>query len=113
MELKRKGLNGVHTTCVSPHYISTGLFEGVKTRISWLLPILDESYVADRMVEAILTNKHELRMPRLLYFISLLKFLLPTTFFDWTTNLMGFNTSMDDFRGRPIEKNKGSEPYLH
>ena len=31
-ELSNLKLDGVHTTCVCPFYISTGMFEGVKTR---------------------------------------------------------------------------------
>ena len=31
-ELKKLGKDGVFTTCVCPYYISTGMFDGAKTR---------------------------------------------------------------------------------
>src|SRR5207247_8346795 len=52
LELKRQG-NKVVTTVVCPFYISTGMFEGVKTRFPLLLPILEPQKVADRIVDAI------------------------------------------------------------
>ena len=32
MELKLTGKTGVHTTCVCPYFINTGMFDGVKSR---------------------------------------------------------------------------------
>jgi hypothetical protein len=39
---------------VCPYYINTGMFDGVKT--NFLLPILEEDYVANRVVDAIQHN---------------------------------------------------------
>jgi all-trans-retinol dehydrogenase (NAD+) len=44
MELKALKSN-VRTTCICPYYINTGMFEGVKTRFSFILPILEESKI--------------------------------------------------------------------
>ena len=33
---------GVVTTVICPFFITTGMFDGVRTRVPWLLPILDE-----------------------------------------------------------------------
>src|SRR5262249_39176933 len=52
LELRRLR-SQVLTTVVCPFYISTGMFEGVKTRLPLLLPILTPEYATDRIVAAI------------------------------------------------------------
>jgi all-trans-retinol dehydrogenase (NAD+) len=54
LDLARRGVKDVHTTVVCPYYINTGMFDGVKT--NFLLPILEEDYVANRIVDAIQHN---------------------------------------------------------
>ena len=93
---------GVKTTVICPFFITTGMFKGVKTRFSWLLPILDERYAADRMVSAIRLQRPRLIMPLLVYTIPLLR-LMPVAFFDWVTGFLGVNTAMQDFKGRKEE----------
>ena len=51
-ELKKEKCT-VKTLLVCPFYISTGMFEGVKTKVPSLLPILKPEAVADKIVEAI------------------------------------------------------------
>ena len=50
----------IKTTCVSPYYTNTGMFDGVHSKV---LPILEPEYVADRAVAAILTNREILLLP--------------------------------------------------
>ena len=66
LELKQKD-SRVATTIVCPFYIDTGMFDGVKTRFSWLLPVLKPEYVVRRIVTAIEKDRHRLVMPRLGY----------------------------------------------
>ncbi len=58
---------GVRTTVVCPYYIDTGMFEGVRTRVPWLLPILDEDKVVAKMVQAIERDRARLFMPPIIY----------------------------------------------
>ena len=97
-ELKQSA-PGVKTTVICPFFINTGMFEGVKTRFPWLLPILDERYAADRMVRAIRRRQPRLVMPLLVYTVPLLR-LMPVAVFDWLANFLGVHISMQDFRGR-------------
>jgi len=53
MELKSLKSN-IKTTCICPFYINTGMFDGVKTRFSWILPILNEKWASWRIVTGIL-----------------------------------------------------------
>jgi len=90
---------GVQTTVVCPFFIDTGMFKGVKTRFSLLLPILKEDYVASRIVQSVQTNRRRLIMPRMVYVVAPMR-LLPVGLFDWVASFLGVNASMDDFIGR-------------
>ncbi len=101
VELDRKD-SGVRTTVVCPYYIDTGMFEGVKTRFSFLLPILNEERVAEKVLHAVERNQARLWMPPLVYSIPLLR-LLPVSWFDTAVELLGINASMDEFKGRKVK----------
>lgn len=98
VELKKRA-PGVRTTVVCPYYIDTGMFEGVKTRFSFLLPILEEEKAVEKILRAIERNRAELHMPALVHTIPLLR-LLPTPWFDAIARFMGISASMDEFVGR-------------
>jgi all-trans-retinol dehydrogenase (NAD+) len=90
---------GVKTTVICPYFITTGMFEGVKTRFAWLLPIFNETYAAARIVKAIRRRQSRLIMPPLVFTVPLLR-LLPVALYDWIANFLGINVSMEDFKGR-------------
>jgi all-trans-retinol dehydrogenase (NAD+) len=52
LELRKLGTN-VKTTVVCPYYIDTGMFTGVQTKFSWLLPILQPSYVVSLIISSV------------------------------------------------------------
>ena len=80
LELRRQGLN-IWTTIVCPYYMSTGLFEGAKTRFSWLLPILKPEVVADRVISAISKEHRRVIIPWFIYMVWPIR-LLPVSWFD-------------------------------
>ncbi|MEM7082202.1 MAG: SDR family oxidoreductase [Pseudomonadota bacterium] len=98
VELKKLG-SPVMTTVVCPFYVDTGMFAGVKTRFSWLLPILSQNYVVERMVTAIEANKRRLIMPRMVYSVFLMR-LLPVSAMDALMRFFGVSKTMDEFTGR-------------
>jgi all-trans-retinol dehydrogenase (NAD+) len=98
MELHELAPN-VKTTIVCPFYVDTGLFAGVATRFPRLLPILQEEYVAQRIVAAVARNRPRLMMPSMVYFVPLLR-ILPVRLFDSLANFLGINRSMEHFVGR-------------
>lgn len=59
-ELKAQGKN-ITCTTVCPYVINTGMFEGAST--SWLFPILEQEYTADRILSAILQEEGEVAIP--------------------------------------------------
>lgn len=101
-ELRQTAPN-VKTTVICPYYINTGMFDGVRSRFSWLLPITEESNAVRRMVQAIERRRSRLIMPPLVYAIPLLR-LLPVSWFDWIAGLLGVNVSMEQFKGRTARK---------
>jgi all-trans-retinol dehydrogenase (NAD+) len=90
---------GVTTTVVCPFYIDTGMFDGVKSRVPLLLPILQPDKVADKIVRAIEHDTRVLVMPPFVRLLPAAR-VLPTAWFDAVMNLLGVNVSMDEFRGR-------------
>lgn len=98
IELKKLG-HPIDTTLVAPFYINTGMFDGVRTRFSWLLPILDPDRVCTRIFNAIERKKRRLIMPPFVYLVFPLR-LLPVGLYDWLADFFGVTRTMDDFRGR-------------
>ncbi len=98
MEFKSRGIN-IKTTVVCPFYVNTGMFEGVKTRFPAILPIMDKSEAAKKIVNAIKRDKPRLFMPPIVYTVPLLR-CLPVPVFDRVADFLGINKSMDEFKGR-------------
>jgi all-trans-retinol dehydrogenase (NAD+) len=90
---------GVKTTIVCTHYVNTGMFRGVRSRFPWLLPILKEDVVAERIVQAIRRNRPRVWMPPLVYLVPLLR-VLPVDLFDAIATFLGVHSAMDEFAGR-------------
>jgi len=99
-ELAKKNITGVKTTVVCPFYINTGMFDGVKTRFSFLLPILDQDYAVDQMFRAILQDNPQLIMPIFSSFLFFARGIMPTVVFDAFMTFLGVNATMDQFKGR-------------
>lgn len=89
---------GVAVTTVTPYYIDTGMFAGVRSPV---IPLLKPEHAANAIVAAIEQDKIFLRLPRLLNLLPLLRGILPARWFDriggeW----LGIYHSMEEFRGR-------------
>lgn len=98
-ELKKQG-SKVRTMGVCPYYINTGMFEGVTTRFPLLLPILEQSDVALKVVDGIESGRQLLVIPAFARVSSVMLGLLPTNLRDWFATFFGLNAGMDDFVGR-------------
>ncbi|RQG70360.1 SDR family oxidoreductase [Pseudomonas aeruginosa] len=92
-----QGHTGVRVTTVTPYYIDTGMFAGVRSPI---IPILQPAPVADRIIAAIKADRIFLRLPWLINLVPLLRGLLPARWFDRVGGRwLGVYHSMDDFKG--------------
>jgi all-trans-retinol dehydrogenase (NAD+) len=110
MELK-KSAPGVRTTLVCPFYVNTGMFYGVRTRFSWLLPILEPERAAETIVRGIEKDRPQIVMP---WFVRCLPILraLPQGVFDRLMDLVGVNDSMTFFVGRSrILRRRGGDRH--
>jgi all-trans-retinol dehydrogenase (NAD+) len=99
----RQERTGVNTMIVCPFYIDTGMFDGVKTRIPWLLPILKPKKVAAEVLFGIERGAKQVILPPFVRIVPMLR-LVPVTLMDWTADLFGINRSMEDFAGRPGDR---------
>ena len=95
--------SNVHVTTLAPYYISTGMFEGVRSSI---IPVLKPEYVARRIIRAIEKNKMFRGIPFGSHFIRFWQFILPTRIFDWFFGeVIGIYHTMDGFTGRKPQVN--------
>lgn len=89
----------VKISIVAPYYIKTGMFEGVQTRFSFLLPLLEPEYAVKKIFQTIQKKKDLMIMPVTVRLIWPLR-LLGTKIFDFAANLLGVNETMAHFVGR-------------
>ncbi|NWR89004.1 RDHE2 dehydrogenase, partial [Furnarius figulus] len=101
IEMRTLGKTGVKTTIVCPYTINTGMFDGVKNKWPHLLPMLDPEYVAEKIVTAVRQNQEMLLIPRILYFLFVLKNILPWKATVLLLDYFGVLHVMDTFKGRP------------
>ncbi|CAH1775114.1 unnamed protein product [Owenia fusiformis] len=76
-ELRSDGCDYIHFTNILPYQIDNTMFSGVKTRFPSIFPPLKEVAVAKEIVEAILTNRENLVLPRYMAFLFFCKSVLP------------------------------------
>lgn len=84
----------VQTTCICPYFINTGMFEGAKTKFPILFPILDQHWIAKRIVDAIRQEERLLVTPWGCELVWFFRFLMPTKFFDWVNVQLGVNETV-------------------
>lgn len=88
----------LHVTTVTPSYINTGMFEGVRSPI---VPILTPETAARRIIAGVKKNKISVRMPRIVYAVPFFKGILPQRWLDvFVGKWFGFHKSMDAFKGK-------------
>jgi short-subunit dehydrogenase len=88
----------LHVTTVTPSYISTGMFEGVRSPV---VPILKPETAAKIIIAGVKKNKIFIRMPRIVYMLPFLKGILPQRWLDVIVGKwFGFHKSMDTFKGK-------------
>lgn len=97
--------SAVKTLVVCPFFITTGMFAGVRTRFPRLLPLLDETEVAERVLDCVERGSARLVLPPLVRLLPVLR-ALPVGGFDALVDFFGVNRAMDEFTGRTISGGK-------
>ena len=96
----------VKVLTVTPSYINTGMFEGVKPPL--LTPMLEPEEFVERVMKGIERNEINLKAPFVVNALPILKGVLPTRIFDVVAgDIFGVYKSMDTFKGKG--KGKGKE----
>ncbi|XP_042230895.1 epidermal retinol dehydrogenase 2-like isoform X2 [Homarus americanus] len=96
IELQVEGYTGVKTTAVCPYYISTGMFDGVKSKV---IPILKPEYVASEIVDGILLNTPIVVLPPFCKYLVLLKYCLPQKAYVLLGRVTGITCALDELVG--------------
>ena len=97
LELKKDGNNHVGMTIVSPAYVNTGMFKGVKE--PKLIPMLTPKKLAKKIVKAVNKNKLFVLEPTFIKFIPIIKAIFPRFIYDFLGNVLGGYNSMDLWKG--------------
>ena len=99
LELEQAGHDHVRVTTVTPSYIATGMFHGVRGPL--LAPILEPEVVVDRVWRAMLAGQALVEMPGTVRLGRFLRAVLPTRTFDRIIGHgFGIYRSMEEFQGR-------------
>ncbi|PVH24854.1 SDR family oxidoreductase [Sphingobacterium corticibacter] len=87
----------IRVTTVTPYYINTGMFDGVRS----LVPILRPEKVAKKILRGIASGKPIVSMPWSIHFVRFFQGIFPIRFFDWFVGgVLGIYKTMDNFKGR-------------
>lgn len=97
-ELRAEG-SRVTTLVVCPYYVATGMFDGVTTRSSLLLPIQRPKRVAVQILRAIERGRGRLLTPWFVHSIHWAR-LVPQSMADRLLDAFGINEGMRGFTGR-------------
>ena len=92
----------VRITTIAPYYITTGMFDGVRSKV---FPLLKPRNAAAQIIRAVEQERGmKMLMPWIPFphhFIRLLQGLLPTRVYDWLMgDVLGIDHTMDNFIGR-------------
>jgi len=92
----------IDTTVICPNTINTGMFEGTKQGLQWLVPVLKPEQVARAIVSAVKYKKNLVILPKILQFGAPLirADILPLWLKDFAGDLAGISSAMDTFVGR-------------
>lgn len=88
----------IHVTSILPYYITTGMFDGVRSKI----PLLDPEATSLTIIKAIEKNKKLITIPGYIYrFTRLGQAILSINVFDWFAGrVLGIYKTMEHFVGR-------------
>lgn len=97
LEMEQGG-HDVKVTTVTPSYIDTGMFKGVKTPL--LVPIITPKKIVNLVWMGMKKGKIYVRAPRIVGVIPFLRGIFPARVFDFICGkLLGIYSSMNDFKG--------------
>ena len=82
-----------------PYYINTGLFRGFNPLLGLVVPMLEPTYVARRMHQAIMAEEKEVYIPSIIELLKNIFVCIPLSLRNRVAHLL-VGTGMDSFTGR-------------
>jgi short-subunit dehydrogenase len=98
LELKERGFSNVNVTTVCPSYISTGMFDGVKSPL--MSPMLTPEKVVRSILRGMAKGSAIVQEPAMVRSVDLFKGLLPRPVWDEVAKRTGISGSMRHWRGK-------------
>ncbi|XP_006877356.1 PREDICTED: short-chain dehydrogenase/reductase family 16C member 6-like [Chrysochloris asiatica] len=98
LSLQRK--NKIKSTIICPYFMNTGMFEGCSTKYPLLLPLLDQEFVAQSTVNAILEEQHLVLIPSILYAALFIKHFAATKIVLAFSEYLGVDTCLAELKER-------------
>ncbi|XP_004680092.1 PREDICTED: short-chain dehydrogenase/reductase family 16C member 6-like [Condylura cristata] len=108
-ELTLTKKTNIKTTIVCPFFIGTGMFAGCVTKYPLLLPVLDQNYVAQTIVNGILKDEVFIVIPKFVNFALILKEIISPKMNLALAKYLGMETFMANFIGRHPENKERSD----
>lgn len=102
LELNQSGNDHVKVTTVCPYYVKTGMFEGAKSAL--LLPLLEPDEVVDEVWKQFKKGTPFVVLPKTALLSDTIKGIVPTPVRDFLTKAIGVQRTMEDFKGRELQK---------
>lgn len=102
VELQRRGAGHVGVTTVSPSYVSTGMFEGVKA--PRLVPWITPERLAKSVISAMKGNRPSVMEPFMVKVVPALMGTMPAFITDRVSDLLGVSSSMEEWRGHAAKQ---------
>uniref|UniRef100_A0ACB8FDC4 Uncharacterized protein n=1 Tax=Sphaerodactylus townsendi TaxID=933632 RepID=A0ACB8FDC4_9SAUR len=99
-EMKHLKKTGIKATIVCPYFISTGMFEGCKSKLPHVIPVLKPEYTAEKIVTSVLREEFYVILPRFVTLGLKLKHWLPQKIATAISDYIGLPSLMDTFVGR-------------
>ncbi|WP_111657851.1 SDR family NAD(P)-dependent oxidoreductase [Isoalcanivorax indicus] len=98
LELRERGIDNVAVTTVCPSYISTGMFDGVRSPL--LSPMLTPDKVVKSILRGVKRGEAMVSEPAIVKSIDLIKGALPLRLWDEVARRSGLSTSMKHWQGK-------------
>uniref|UniRef100_A0A0X3P4S4 Epidermal retinol dehydrogenase 2 n=1 Tax=Schistocephalus solidus TaxID=70667 RepID=A0A0X3P4S4_SCHSO len=89
----------IHVTDVRPFFMNTQMFSGCRSRLPFLLPVMQTKGVARRIVNGIRRHESVIYIPGRIALIPVLKHILPNWLLYVLLVISGGTTAVDNFHG--------------
>ncbi|XP_045018752.1 short-chain dehydrogenase/reductase family 16C member 6 [Bubalus kerabau] len=99
-ELRLLQKSKINTTIVCPYFIKTGMFEGCSTKYPLLLPMLNQEYAVQSILNAILEEQLYLIIPRFSHIALFLKQISSPNMMMAMAEYLGMDISLTSFLKR-------------